>query len=145
MAIIIVGDAAEILPQAREYAGDIEVFDTNAEARSLSIYEQASAEPADFSGSWKLMVDFQGQQVPVSLTLEQNGEGVSGRLETILGNGNISEGSVRGNRVAATAKTEIQGQEVDFVINGSISDGVMSGSISAAIIPDSLTFTGSKI
>lgn len=144
MAIIIVGDAAEILPQANAYAENVDIFDTNGDPRSLSDYEQTSTEPSDFSGSWKLTVDFQGQQVPVSLTLDQSGEGVSGRLETILGSGNITEGLVRGNRISATAKTEIQGQDVDFIISGSITDGVMSGSISAAIIPDSLTFTGAK-
>ena len=144
MAIIIVGDAEEILPQAKPYSENVEIFDTEGKKRELSAYGQTASEAADFSGSWKLTVDFQGQQVPVSLTLDQSGNSVSGRLETILGSGNIAEGSVRGNRISATANTEIQGQDVEFVINGSVADGVMSGTIAAAIIPDSLTFTGTK-
>ena len=144
MAIIIVGDAEEILPQARPYSENIEIFDTDGNRRDLSSYGQVSSEQVDFSGSWNLTVDFQGQQVPVSLTLVQNGDAVTGRLETVLGNGDISDGSVRGNKFSGTANTGIQGQDAEFVINGSVADGVMSGTIAAAIIPDSLKFTGTK-
>ncbi len=144
VAIVIVGDAEEILPQAKPYSERIEIFDTDGHKRDLSSYGQTPSEAADFGGSWKLTVDFQGQQVPVSLTLVQNGDALTGRLETVLGNGDITDGSVRGNKFSATANTGIQGQDVEFVINGTITDGIMSGTIAAPIIPDSLTFTGTK-
>ncbi len=118
MAIIIVGDAEQILPQAQPYSDNVEIFDTNGNRRDLSNYGQSASEPEDFGGSWKLTVDFQGQQVPVSLSVDQTGDSASGRLETILGSGDITDGSIRGNRLSATANTEIQGQDVEFVING---------------------------
>lgn len=91
-----------------------------------------------------MSLEFQGQQVPVSLTLQQNGNAVSGTLETVLGNGEITSGTVRGDKLSATANTDIQGQSVEFLINGSIENGTITGTISAAIIPDSLPFTGSR-
>ncbi len=145
IAIVIVGDAGEILPQAKDYASDIEIFDTDGIPKSVESYAAEDGdEAANFAGSWKLSLDFQGQKVPISLTLEQDGASITGKLETVLGNGEITAGKVRGNKLSATANTEIQGQNVDFVINGSLADGALNGTISAAIIPDSLTFTGDR-
>lgn len=145
MAIVIVGDAGEILDQAGSYAKDIEIFDTEGNRKETESYMiDESAGPADFSGKWKLSLDFQGQKVPVSLDLEQSDKVIKGSLQTVLGNGEISDGSVRGQSFSATANTDIQGQSVEFMISGTLENGTMSGTISAPIIPDSLTFTGSR-
>ena len=145
LAVVVVGDAAEILPQAKDYASKLEIFDADGIPQSLEQYEAvAREEPADFAGEWKLNLDFQGQQVPVTLTIAQDGNAVTGTLETVLGNGEISSGTVRGNKISAAANTEIQGQSVEFQINGTVVNGTMTGAISAAIIPDSLPFTGGR-
>ena len=144
-AIVLVGDAREVLPQARSYAEQINVFDTVRNKMDIGSYdEDPNAEDADVSGTWELSVDFQGQQLPVTLTLEQNGERLSGKIQTALGSGKIEDGSVKGDRVAATAKTEIQGQSVDFSISGSVKGDSMTGTLSAPIIPDSLSFEGKR-
>src|SRR5262249_13113012 len=65
MAIVIVGDAEEILPQARSYADQIEVFDTDGNAKDLNSYTQEGGETIDAGGEWNLNVDFQGQSLPV--------------------------------------------------------------------------------
>lgn len=145
LAMVIVGDAGEILQQAREYADTVEVFDTDGNRLDVASFERDPNEaPAQAGGNWKLMLDFQGQQVPVTLKLDQDGEKISGDLETVLGNGKISAGKITGRKFTATASTEIQGQTVDFVINGSVEGDSMAGSLSAAIIPDSLAFTGTR-
>ena len=145
MALVIVGDAGEILKQAREYAGSVEIFDTEGHPMDVAAYEEnPNEETADADGKWALTLDFQGQKVPVSLTIDQSGESISGNLETILGSGKISEGKITGRKFTATASTEIQGQTVDFVINGSVDGDSMAGSLSAAIIPDALSFTGTR-
>ncbi len=145
IAIVIVGDAAEILPQAKGYAAEIKIFDTDGLPKDIADYETSdSGENADFGGEWKLSLDFQGQKVPVSLKITQEGSSVNGTLETVLGNGEITAGSVRGDKISATANTDIQGQTVEFMIIGSILDGTITGTISAPIIPDSLPFTGTR-
>ncbi|MEO8573831.1 MAG: pitrilysin family protein [Pyrinomonadaceae bacterium] len=144
-AIVLVGDAKDVLPQARNYTDQISIFDTLGNKMDIENYEEdPNAEDADVSGTWELSLDFQGQQLPVTLTLEQNGERISGNIETVLGSGNIEEGAVKGDRVTATAKTEIQGQSVDFSISGSVAGDVMTGTLSAPIIPDSLSFEGKR-
>ena len=144
MSIVIVGDAGEILGQARDYAADLEIFDAEGRRQELAKFETNDGAAADFSGAWKLDLDFQGQKVPITLTVEQSGTSVKGSLETVLGNGQITGGSVRGDSFSATANTEIQGQSVEFLITGTLSNGSIAGTISAPIIPDSLSFTGTR-
>jgi len=145
VALVIVGDAGDVLPQARGYADDIRIFDTEGNPMDISSYDPAEdSEPADVAGSWDLTLDFQGQKVPVTLIVEQSGDRLSGKIETVLGTGQIESGSVKGDKINATAKTEIQGQTVDFVINGSVTGNSMKGTLSAPIIPDSLSFEGNR-
>ena len=144
-AIVLVGDAKDALPQARTYAEKINIFDTVGNKMDIGSYEEdPNAEDIDVAGTWELSLDFQGQRLPVTLTLEQNGERISGKIDTVLGSGNIEDGAVKGDRVTATAKTEIQGQSVDFSISGSVKGDAITGTLSAPIIPDSLSFEGKR-
>ena len=145
MAIVIVGDTEEMLPQVSEYADEIEVFDTEGNVKDLNSFGQtASGETANAAGDWELTVDFQGQSVPVSLTLTQDGSEVKGKLETMLGVGEIDAGTVAGNKLTASARTEIQGETVELSITGKIDGDKMSGTLSAPIVPDPLSFTGTR-
>ncbi len=145
LAIVVVGDAGDVLPQARSYTDKINIFDTEGNTMDVGSYEEESdAETAEVSGTWELSLDFQGQKLPVTLTLDQTNDRLSGKIETVLGSGEIEDGSVRGNKVSATARTEIQGQSVDFAITGSVNGDSMSGTLSAPIIPDSLSFEGKR-
>jgi zinc protease len=145
MAIIIVGDAEEILPQAREYADSVEIFDTEGKMQDEAKYVVGDeAETADVAGKWSLNIDFQGQRLPVTMSLEQNGNEVTGELETMLGNGKIADGKVMGSKLVATARAEMQGSRVEFAILGKADGNEMSGTITAPIVPDPLSFSGSR-
>ncbi|HTH36541.1 MAG TPA: pitrilysin family protein [Pyrinomonadaceae bacterium] len=144
LAIVIVGDAVEVLPQVEGSATEVEIRDTDGNPKPLAETAALNGETADFGGEWDLSLDFQGQTVPVSLVVTQTDASVTGTLQTVLGSGQITGGSVRGSTLSATANTEIQGQNVEFIITGILDDGTLSGTISAGIIPDSLNFTGSR-
>ena len=62
----------------------------------------------------------------------------------MLGNGKIIEGKVSGNKLSASANTEMQGKPVEFMISGKIDGDTMSGTMSAPIVPDPLPFTGTR-
>ena len=145
IAIVVVGDASEILKQAEFYSTEVEVFDTNGNPLDPDIYNiEGDGQPVDVSGSWELSIDFQGQQIPVSLNLTQTGDTANGSLETMLGNGEISGGRISGNKLSAAARTEIQGETVEFLISGTVNGDSISGTLSAPIVPDPLAFTGSR-
>jgi len=145
MAIVIVGDAGEILLQAQTYATTIEIFDTEGNPQETTKYMQTeNTETADISGKWNLTVDFQGQSFPVTLILEQTDETVSGKLESMLGEGTVQDGKVKGSKFSAVAKSEIQGQTVELAINGAIENDSLTGSLSAPMIPMPLNFSGNR-
>lgn len=145
ISIVIVGDAAEILPQVSEYAGKIEIFDTDGNVKNMSEYEMnESEEPADIAGTWNLTLDFQGQKLPVTLTLEQDFASITGKLETMLGDGEIASGKVSGSKFSATAIAQMQGQNLEFTINGTADGDSITGTISAPIVPEPLNFTGKR-
>ncbi len=142
-AIVIVGDGREILKQAGSYADSVEIFDKDGGEKQLSEYETSANEPTvDVTGAWTLSLNFMGSDVEVEMSLVQDGDSVSGKLTTMLGEGEISGGRVTGKDVSATAVTEIQGQSMEFIINGVVTGDSIAGTLSAAIIPDSLSFTG---
>ncbi|MEP6900929.1 MAG: insulinase family protein, partial [Actinomycetota bacterium] len=145
MAIVIVGDAEDILPQAKEYAAGVEIFDTDGNPQDTANYGKP-VEPAavDVSGNWNLTVDFQGQEIPVALNLEQSDGKISGKLESMLGIGKIDNGKVAGNSFSAVAVTEMQGQPIELSISGTIENNSMQGTFSAPIIPMPLDFSGKR-
>ncbi len=145
LAIVIVGDAGDVLPQVREYASQIEIFDTEGQPKRLAEYERDSDEAdANIAGLWELSLDFQGQPVPITLTVEQDGTSITGKLVTMLGEGEIKTGSISGSTFSATAATDLQGQALELSIDGKITGDSMIGTITAPIIPDPLTFSGTK-
>jgi zinc protease len=145
LAMVIVGDAADVLAQARSYSEQIDIFDTEGNKMDISSFEESpDAETAAVSGTWELSLDFQGQKLPITLILDQKNDRVSGKIDTVLGSGNIEDGRVKGNKVSATARTEIQGESVDFSISGSVDGDSMRGTLSAPIIPDALSFEGKR-
>lgn len=145
-AIVVVGDASEILAQIKEFSEKIEVFDTERNAKNLSEFNSDEAsEPADLTGVWELALDFQGQAVPVTMEVIRNGDSVKGKLSTMLGDGEIDEIRISGRKFSAVAKADMQGQSLDLSITGKIDgSGAMEGSLSAPILPESLTFKGNK-
>lgn len=145
MALVIVGDAEEVLPQVKSYAEKIEIFDTNNNMQDISNYGKPVEEPAvDVSGRWNLVLEAMGQQIPVTLTLAQTDEKVSGAIESMFGSGEIAGGKVTGNRISATAQIEMQGQSLELNINGTIEDSRMEGSITTPMIPTPVSFSGTR-
>ncbi|MEP7212138.1 MAG: pitrilysin family protein [Acidobacteriota bacterium] len=145
MAMVIVGDAEEVLPQAREYSSEIEVFDTEGNPVDLAKYDRTDdAGTADASGKWAVSLDFQGQSVPVTITIEQDGETVSGTLDTMLGSGKFDGGRVTGSKIKATSSMDIQGQSVEFAITATVDGDTISGEINTPMVPAPLSFAGAR-
>ncbi|MEJ7624923.1 MAG: pitrilysin family protein [Pyrinomonadaceae bacterium] len=144
-AIIIVGDAEEILSQVNGYADDIEIFDTEGNRQAMEKYSKSSVESdAQVSGKWELKINFQGQQLPVTLELLQTGADVTGKLNTMLGDGEIADGRISGNKLTATANAQMQGKGMEFIIDGKVDGDSISGTITAPIAADAIAFSGQR-
>lgn len=144
IAIVIVGDGHEVLEQAKEFASEIEIFDTEGVSKNISVYQISQQPNADIAGNWSLTLEVQGQRLPINLNLQQSDESVSGTMESAFGEGEISEGKVRGNKFTATAKTEMQGQNIELGISGVFENDLLSGTISSALMPAPINFSGKR-
>lgn len=145
MAIVIVGDADDILAQTKDYAANIEIFDTEGNSQDISNYGKTMDAPTiDMTGSWDLTIDFQGQKLPVSLNLEQTDGKVSGKLDSMLGEGKIENGKVAGNALSAVAVLQAQGQAFEISINGTLENEEINGTLSGPQLPHSYNFSGRK-
>jgi zinc protease len=134
IAIVVVGDAGEILDQVKAFSEKIDVFDIEGNPVDVSKYGREAAEPTvDVTGKWDLMLEIQGQQLPVSLDLVQGIDKVTGRLDSMLGSGEIEVGKVSGNKLSAVTETEIQGQPVSLSLAGTVEDNTMKGVITTGI------------
>ena len=145
IAVVIVGDGVDILIQAKDFVDEIEIFDTEGNKKNMEDYEkEITGESANISGKWTLTLDFQGQQFPVSLILEQDGESVTGNLDSMLGAGEITDGKVRGNKFSAVAKTDFQGQSLELNLNGTVEGDSMNGTVNTPMIPMPIEFSGNR-
>jgi len=146
LAIVVVGDAGQLLEQVKAYSENIEIFD--AEGKILNMNDfivDAEAPAADVAGKWTLSVEAMGQALQIGLDLQQDGNNVSGKMESALVSGDIS-GTVAGNKFNASSKTEVMGQEVTLNMAGTVEGDSMTGTINAGMpgLPD-LPFTGNKV
>ncbi|MFV0390201.1 MAG: M16 family metallopeptidase [Pyrinomonadaceae bacterium] len=145
MALVVVGDAKEVLPQIAFFSDDISIVDVQGNSIEIdSIIVPDDAPVANFAGEWELLLNAQGQELPVQLLLEQTEKELDGRFVSMLGEGKIEKGSVAGNTFTATVVSEFQGQGIEFTISGLVSDGSLNGTVSIPISPEPFAFSGKK-
>ncbi len=147
IALVIVGDAEEMLPQIKSYSEKIEIFDTEGNQQNMDKYEQNSNEStADVNGKWNLVIDFQGQQLPVSFDLTQTDATFVGSFQSPFGTGEVKEGTINGAKVKGTVEVNFQGQSLEVLLNATIENeneikGILASQMEG--LPD-LPFTGNK-
>ncbi len=95
--------------------------------------EQASAQTVDASGAWAFVVtqDTGGEPTTPSLTLEQDGETLTGHYSSdSLGEADVT-GTVDGSTVTISFEADLQGMPVSVTYVGTIdAEGMMTGTIS---------------
>ncbi len=102
-----------------------------------------AAPSVNAGGKWNLMADADGQQVAVTLDLKQDGANVSGTLASDVTNGTIENAKISGKMLIGTAKVEIQGQQMELKMEGTIEGDKMTGTFSGPGLPP-ITFTATK-
>ncbi|MDX1395600.1 MAG: hypothetical protein R3195_14550 [Gemmatimonadota bacterium] len=106
----------------------------------------AAGQTADVSGKWNLEVTTgQGITNP-SLTLEQDGQDLTGHYSSqTLGEVDFT-GTVEGSTVTIAFDARVQGQTIPVVYVGTVKeDGTMSGTIDLAAGAITGTFTATRV
>ncbi|HEX7315447.1 MAG TPA: amidohydrolase family protein [Pyrinomonadaceae bacterium] len=97
----------------------------------------ATAGGATATGTWTLNVNLGGsgnerQELSGTLTLQQQGDRLTGSLQGQLGSGNIASGTVTGSDINFTAPITLPApasQTTDAIFTGTITGGEMRGSV----------------
>jgi hypothetical protein len=95
----------------------------------------------DLTGKWTCVADA-GQPLTINMELKQDGENLTGTTVSDLGNGKIDGGKVTGKTFTATLHADIQGQPVDFKMDGTLDGDKITGSfanVSFGTIPYAAT------
>jgi zinc protease len=144
-AVVIVGDAAQLVDQIKPYVDEIEFYSTAGKkkdrpAAAAHTPEQATA----LAGNWSLKIDTPlGQAIPATLILANTAKGISGKVESEMGNGELLAIAFDGESFSGTISFDISGHAVEAQIEGEVADQQMEGSISLQDAPG-MSFAGNK-
>ena len=131
-AIVIVGDGSQLEDQVKPWADSMEFYNTagkqKAKPSSPPAYSQEAAQA--LAGSWSVNIDTPlGQAIPATLILVNGLKGISGKVESEMGNGEIISVTFDGESFAGTVSFDIAGHTMEAQIEGEVTSDQMEGNI----------------
>ena len=96
---------------------------------------------ADLTGTWTLTISLPGQSLPATLTLRQEGENLSGTLQSTLGSSQVT-GSAGADGFRFTTTVELGGRATEITFASTASGNQISGTASS--MQGNATFTGTR-
>jgi hypothetical protein len=106
-------------------------------------WSKIDAPTVSTSGKWNVTADVNGQQIPVTFDLKQDGSNFGGTLISEFGLGTIENGKVSGKMIMGTMRIELQGQPMELKMEGAIEGDKMTGILSGQGLPQ-ISFTATK-
>lgn len=88
--------------------------------------------PTSIAGTWNLSADAGGQVIDITVELKQTDVTFTGSTFSEVGNGTIDSGKITEKAFTATLHADVQGQAVDFKMEGTIDGDTMKGTFSNA-------------
>lgn len=144
-AIIVVGDGGEALQQVGQFTSEIEFYNTAGKSKGKPDAEkEGKMSASDVAGKWVLDIQTPfGQAIAAMLTLEATDSGLSGRVESEMGNAVVTSASLSGNTLQATLSFSVDGHDFNAEVSATVDADNIEGTINLQDSPP-LQFTGSK-
>jgi hypothetical protein len=99
-----------------------------ASALLLVVAPALAADTADVTGTWKMTVELSMGTFNPTFTMVQKGEEITGDYKGQLGEAPIS-GTIKGNDIAISFKTSMEGQELKVEYIGVVEGDTMKGKV----------------
>ena len=96
----------------------------------VKVADPTAAPAADLTGKWSMTADAGGQQIDIEVEFKQTGPDLSGATYAQIGSGTIDGGKVNGKSFTAVLHADVQGQTVDFRMEGTIDGDKITGTFS---------------
>jgi len=90
----------------------------------------AQAPSVNLSGKWKVTVVSQMVTMEMTMDLTQEGSSLTGRLTSEMGNWEISEGTLSGDKLTLVIAANVMGQDMELTFEGQATKDKITGSIS---------------
>jgi zinc protease len=146
-AIIIVGDAAVIMDQIKPYAQTIEIYDASGKRKEMTASNNTSnntGAAVNAAGTWDLTITGpSGNTIPATLTIKQDGNKISGTVDSQFGLSELKPTTLKGDSFDATLTLDAGGQTIDAQVSGTVEGDTMKGVITVPQVPP-LPFTGKR-
>ena len=129
-------------PEVSKRLGEITV-----DVKSVTMAKKAdmSAAPgANVGGKWTWVVEAPGQTVELSVDLKQEGAAFAGTSVSMIGNAVFESGKVSGKTMTAVLKADVQGQPMEFAVEGTVDGDKITGTITGGAF-GTLPFTATRV
>jgi len=162
--IVIVGDANALRDEVKDYADEIEMYDsaggrknalssppekegakTNTHGRDMSSTTPAGNSNAGFIGSWQLEITSPLGPQTATLVVDEDGGALRGRMSSSFGEAQLDTLTVNDDIFNAAVALKIQGMAIQANIEGRREGDALNGTIrtNMPIVPP-LMFTGRR-
>ncbi|HLL72799.1 MAG TPA: pitrilysin family protein [Pyrinomonadaceae bacterium] len=159
-AIVIVGDADALTDEIKDYAEEIEIYDSAGQRRTGAPHasietttngrDMSSTTPAGdsagFVGTWQLEITSPLGPQTATLIVDEDGGALRGKMSSSFGDAQLDTIALSGDIFNAALALKIQGMAIQANIEGRREGDNLSGTIrtNMPIVPP-LMFTGRKI
>lgn len=119
-------------PEVTKRLGEITVDPKTVKLASSSseTVSTSAAGTGEIGGKWTMYADAGGQVVQLAVEFKRTGADFTGATYSPIGNGTIIDGKTAGAKFTAVLKADVQGNVVDFAMEGTLDGDKMSGTLS---------------
>jgi zinc protease len=147
VAIVIVGDVAEIMEQIKPYAKTIEIYDADGKRKEMTATTKTvptTGTVINAAGTWSLEITGpSGNTIPATLNIKQDGINISGTVTSQLGESELKPTTIKGSNFDATLVLNMGGQAIEAQVTGTVDGDAIKGTIALPGFP-ALPFTGMR-
>ena len=106
----------------KPYADEIEFYNTAGKKKDKpAVASHSPEQAAALTGNWSLKIDTPlGQAIPATLILANTAKGISGKVESEMGNGELLSLTFDGESFAGTISFDISGHAMEAQIEGEV-------------------------
>lgn len=134
----------EVAQRLKEIMVDVKTVKMDAKPAAAATSPAATATSTGaMAGKWELLADAGGNTVSLTMNLKQDGNAFSGDITSSVGSGTIEEGKLNGDTFTGVMKVSINGQSVEFMMEGKVDGKKLSGTVTNAGF-GTIQFTGTK-
>lgn len=134
----------EVAQRLKEIMVDVKAVKMDAKPATTTTNPAATiASAGAMAGKWELLADAGGNTVSLTMNLKQDGNAFTGDITSSVGSGTIEEGKLNGNTFTSVMKVSINGQSVEFMMEGKVDGKKLSGTVTNVGF-GTIQFTGTK-